>query len=58
MIESLRLSQRGDVAAFSDGLRRWLDGEDSVEADAAGYDVAETLIVWRKRMLGKRQPRV
>ena len=42
MIRALREAQRKDLVACADGLGAWLRGEESLAAEAAGLNVAET----------------
>ena len=43
MIRRLRARYGSDPEVYADGLRAWLDGDDSAEAEAAGASVAATL---------------
>lgn len=44
MIRKLRAEYEADPLAYADGLRAWLDGEESDEADAAGAKVCATIV--------------
>lgn len=47
------MEQRRDLGAYADGLRQWLRGEDTQEADAAGRNVANVLVMFRHFMGGE-----
>jgi hypothetical protein len=38
--------QRGNTEAFADGLRDWLRGRRTLQADAAGQNVAKLLMLF------------
>lgn len=42
---------------LSDGLRAWQRGDDTLDAEAAGLIVAETLLWWRAWLRSKMQDR-
>lgn len=53
----MRTEFRSAPFAFSDGLAEWLRGVDSYAAEAAGANLAETLILldrWLKTKFEKR----
>jgi len=39
--------QERDEGDFADGLRAWVRGDDTTEAEAAGALLAETILMWR-----------
>lgn len=49
-IESLRWTQRGDLLSFADGLRDYLRGEQTDEADAAAVNVLEVFVMLRETL--------
>ncbi len=51
MIRAQIAQQEESPDDFADGLRAWLVGEESVEAEAAGMLVAETVLLHRKSLI-------
>jgi hypothetical protein len=47
----MREEQRTDLERAEHGLRGWFRGEDTEEATAAGRNFAETLALFRERLL-------
>jgi hypothetical protein len=52
-VGSLRVAYRSDLDAYQEGIRRWLEDDGSEEAMAAGCEIAEILIMWRRVLRGK-----
>jgi hypothetical protein len=44
------VEQRRDLGLYARGLREWLRGEESEDAEAAGRNVANVLVMWRRYM--------
>jgi len=44
MIRSRREEHRRDLGALADGIRDWVRGDDSPEAEAAGIAIAEAVL--------------
>lgn len=57
MTAARREEQRRDLEAFADDLRSWLRGEVTERADAAGQNLAELLLLWRKSMTESKKKR-
>jgi len=51
MIGALRVEQRGDMDAYSAGLRAWMRDDGTEEGEAAGRNFCEVLVLFRKRLI-------